>query len=129
MYKFATEHVENNNIEWCRICSYGIYIPWVHSACKDFFWALLKKDIPTFVIVGEAKSDTTRYRDNACLNYKNLDVVVVKDMHAKCILFSDRTFITGSVNISDSRYAEIAMSTRLSKDEMNKVLAFMVNLI
>lgn len=117
MFNFATDHIKRHTIDWCKICTYGIFIPWVDSPTKTFFEVLESKKIQTTILVGNNNhSDLDRRIEDILVLYNNLSIKTIDEFHSKCILFSDGTFITGSMNISDSKYHEIGIATELSKE-------------
>ena len=125
MFAFASDHVRRNQPDWCKICTYGIYIPWVPSVCKSFFTNLKMYNIPTYIVVGyNGKPETKERIKKIKEDYKNVKIRLVNEMHAKCILFSDGTFITGSMNVTDSKYNELGMNAELSKDELLDMIMY-----
>ena len=125
MYDFASKHISKTRPDWCKMCSYGIYVPRVSSPCKDLFLELKKYNIPTYIVVGYNHHDSTKERIKEIeYFYDNVKIKLVDEMHAKCILFSDGTFITGSMNITDSKYNELGTFVKLSRDELLDMIMY-----
>ncbi|HPS39172.1 MAG TPA: phospholipase D-like domain-containing protein [Candidatus Cloacimonadota bacterium] len=125
MFAFASDHIRRNRPDWCKICTYGIYIPWVPSVCKSFFMDLRMYNIPTYIVVGyNGKTETKKRIKQIEEDYENVKINLVDEMHAKCILFSDGTFITGSMNITDSKYNELGTVVKLDQDELLDMIMY-----
>lgn len=125
MYKYAMTHIERARPDWCKICTYGIFIPPISTPCRGFFYTLRIFEVPTYIVVGNNGKDSTKQRiEEIKKDFKNLKIKLVEEMHAKCILFSDGTMITGSMNITDSKYNEIGTVVKLTQHELLDMILY-----
>jgi hypothetical protein len=131
MYSFAHDHVEiHDELKWCMICTYGIYIPYVTSSCRKFFDIMEERKVKVSIVVGNNHKRETKKRISAITSvFNNIEIRLVDNMHAKCILFSDGLFITGSMNINDSKYTEIGMSKFLDDKEFTDVALWISSIL
>lgn len=82
-------------------------------------------NIPTYIVVGyNGKTETKKRIKQIEEDYENVKINLVDEMHAKCILFSDGTFITGSMNITDSKYNELGTVVKLDQDELLDMIMY-----
>lgn len=113
MYDFAMKHIRDNRPKWCKICTYGIYINYKSS---EFINTLRMYNVDTTIVVGDTGLMEERVEELQD-KYPNIKFRLVDEMHAKCILFSDRLLIAGSMNLSNSGYEEIEVVVKLRKEE------------
>ena len=125
MFEYAIRHVSKVRPDWCKICTYGIYIPRCSSSVRSFFQELENYNIPTYIVVGYNHHNSTKERVREVeAYYNNVKIKLVDEMHAKCILFSDGTFLTGSMNVTDSKYNELGTVVKLSRNELLDMIVY-----
>jgi hypothetical protein len=121
--RYLEEYIDEIDIEWCKVMTFGIWIPPIHVGgygIRDFFEALQYHDIQTRVIVGYTNKDTVRERCyNILKRYPKLQMRGIKNFHAKGIVLSDGLSVFGSMNINDAHYSEVAIISKLNKDDMD----------
>jgi hypothetical protein len=88
---------------------------------KDLLGTLRQYNVPTKILVGAYDVDACEDRcATISKDYPNVKIKIKEEFHAKGIVLSNRVALIGSMNLTDSKYMEFGIVTKLTVEELKQ---------